>query len=155
MNLVIAVILEGYTEGKNDEEAKILERCFMCWEKRDPDLHLSLPIGEAIAFINEVTGEEVLSVDHVDPSSRLGVNLAAIPLRSAAGMLDLRVREDGTVHYVDASKQVLRFMSLGTKHSDLKDAAQCAATDLAIRKIEEEYWRRNTDEAQGDPPTSQ
>ena len=51
MNLVIAVILESYEEGKGEKETEIVDYCVKLWRERDPDLTLSLPMDEAIAYV--------------------------------------------------------------------------------------------------------
>lgn len=54
MNLVIAVILEGYEDGKPTAEGVVIDKCILLWRKYDPDQRMCLPIGKAIDFITEV-----------------------------------------------------------------------------------------------------
>merc|ERR1719382_1575329 len=54
MNLVIAVILEGYEDGKPTAEGQVIDKCVLLWRKYDPDQRMCLPIGKAIDFITEV-----------------------------------------------------------------------------------------------------
>merc|ERR1719284_622124 len=54
MNLVIAVILEGYEDGKPTAEGVVIDKCVLLWRKYDPDQRMCLPIGKAIDFITEV-----------------------------------------------------------------------------------------------------
>lgn len=54
MNLVIAVILEGYEDGKPTPEGVVIDKCVLLWRKYDPDQTMCLPIGQAIDFITEV-----------------------------------------------------------------------------------------------------
>lgn len=53
MNLVIAVILESYEEGKGEKDTEIVEHCVKLWKQRDTDLKMYLPMEEAIAYIAE------------------------------------------------------------------------------------------------------
>jgi hypothetical protein len=55
MNLVIAVILEGYEDGKPTREGQTIDKCIREWRNFDPDHRMELPLNDAMAFIAKVT----------------------------------------------------------------------------------------------------
>jgi len=128
MNLVIAVILEGYADGASAPEAEVVDACLKTWRKFDPDHRMSLPFLDALRFIDEVVAEkagvhlhELLEVPaspgaSTSPKRSLQKkesfkNLTTVPMKYAKA-LQLTVTEDGMIHFLQASKQVLRFCSV-------------------------------------------
>ncbi|CAE7748709.1 unnamed protein product [Symbiodinium sp. CCMP2592] len=130
MNLVIAVILEGYEDGKESPASEVVDVCVKLWLKHDPDHRLSLPLGEALSFINkalrEVDGHH--SYASASKSDRPGSSgsgsglhvLQSLPMKYVAA-LDVQVGENGRVHFISACKQVMRFVCLGDDLASLED----------------------------------
>jgi len=116
MNLVIAVILEGYEDGKKSAEAEVIDLSIQMWEKYDPDRKMKLPLLQALAFYNEVTVTWNAENAERDAIFKPGCmdkvngafNVDGIKMRQMNNVRII-VDQDGFVHWIDACKQVLRF----------------------------------------------
>jgi len=119
MNLVIAVILESYEEGKGEKETEILEYCLKLWKERDPDLTLRLPMAEAVVYVTDAVkfGLELQSRQGEDVHAR---KAAAVPKFGSAMItqvpmkfirpMDLPVDAAGEVSFLSALLQVLKLL---------------------------------------------
>jgi len=127
LNLVVAVILEGYDEGKSSEEADNIEVCVDVWKNHDPDHKLSIPLPDALKFINECLGilkardeKEGKTCEAYDMPPLSGSTVeevaSSLPMKFARAF-ELNITPDQQVCFHSASKQVLRFTVL----SDLTD----------------------------------
>lgn len=117
MNLVIAVILEGYEDGKKSAEAEVIDLCVVAWEKYDPDHKMKLPVPQALVFYHEVTSawnakqseQHSLFKPGFESDVATGAfNVDGIQMRQMNNV-KITVASDGCVHWIDACKQVLRF----------------------------------------------
>mmetsp|Transcript_95996 Transcript_95996/g.298925 ORF Transcript_95996/g.298925 Transcript_95996/m.298925 type:complete len:555 (-) Transcript_95996:141-1805(-) len=121
MNLVIAVILDGYEEGRHTPpEQRDIELCMERWKRYDPDITEKLPLPKAMCFVNEVV-YEILKIQAIEEKeerdrkammyakrSRTGdVDIALMPMQFAK-CFDLNVLPDGQVSFASATRQVLR-----------------------------------------------
>mmetsp|Transcript_4740 Transcript_4740/g.8379 ORF Transcript_4740/g.8379 Transcript_4740/m.8379 type:complete len:1851 (+) Transcript_4740:174-5726(+) len=120
MNLVIAVILEGYEDGKASPAAETVERCIEVWKKYDPDHTMSLPMDKVIMYINDVLAAGLsepgeLSKDAFVPHLVIDedgvIDFSLFPMKYAKAF-DLRVSEDHSISFINATKQVLRLSVL-------------------------------------------
>lgn len=122
MNLVIAVILEGYEDGKESPASEVVDVCVKLWLKLDPDHRMSLPLGQALNFINkalrEMEGQREPAAPAGGPSGLSA--LQSLPMKYVAA-LDVQVGENGRVHFISACKQVMRFVCLGDDLASLED----------------------------------
>lgn len=135
MNLVIAVILEGYEDGKETPASEVVDICIKLWLKYDPEHRLSLPLGKTLQFINEAL-KEIEHGDQSDLFKTAGVGdqsdadaiaqVAQIPMRYVAA-LDVQVEENGRVHFVSACKQVMRFVCMGDDLSTMEELEHVGA----------------------------
>ena len=57
LNLFIAVIFEGFEDSQKAEEREVVTLCVEEWRNRDPDLALTLPLEDAMAFITKCVSE--------------------------------------------------------------------------------------------------
>lgn len=138
MNLVIAVILEGYEDGREESpEQRVIEVCVQKWPKFDPDRDLRAPLPQALRFINDSLSE--ISSTRKEACTRLPIlwkksedgrelkfsglqaplrrsdsltmDLRTIPMRFAS-LMQLDVQEDLSVTFAMATRQVLIFASI-------------------------------------------
>ena len=111
MNLVIAVILESYEEGKGEKESEIVEHCVKMWKERDINLKMYLPMEEAIAFVAEALnyGMELRNEENRMPISMISTRLTEVPMKFI-NTLDLPCTEDGKVYFWHALIQVLKLL---------------------------------------------
>mmetsp|Transcript_31128 Transcript_31128/g.71864 ORF Transcript_31128/g.71864 Transcript_31128/m.71864 type:complete len:532 (+) Transcript_31128:2-1597(+) len=117
MNLVIAVILESYEEGKGERESEIIEYCLKLWRERDPDLKLRLPMAEAVVFVTDAVkyGIDLHAVEDTHSRKAASVpkfgsaRLAEVPMKFLSPM-DLPVDPAGEVSFMSALLQVLKLL---------------------------------------------
>jgi len=118
MNLVVAVILEGYDDGKPTLETEIVERCVRVWKRYDPDQTLALPYKDGLRFIHQVVtevlsemGGEGCGQETVSNSRNqlIGDDIAAVNLKLAAFWRNLPVTAESKVTFLESTKLVLRF----------------------------------------------
>lgn len=114
MNLVIAVILESYEEGKGEKDTEIVEHCVKLWKQRDTDLKMYLPMEEAIAYIAEALnyGMELHQEENRMPIAMpelISKRLTEVPMKFI-NTLDLPCTEDGKVYFWHALLQVLKLL---------------------------------------------
>jgi len=126
MNIVVAVILEGYDESKSSDEGLILDICKNTWEKYDPDHTMALKfsdgpgrIGPAIRFILDVCRQlqkERLIVGDKTTIPENAIEIRDIPMRMAKAF-DLG-QTKGTVSFYDAVRQILRIIAVCSASDD-------------------------------------
>lgn len=156
MNLLIAVILEGYEDGKDSPASEVVEICVKVWLRYDSDQRMSLPMGTSLVFINEAL-QEIEGDRSEDNKGAEGP--AAIPMKYVAA-LDVKVFKapDGDrVHFISAVRQVMRYHCLGDDlaslelldqvkdHMEKKDAAK-------LSRLEEKAMVRVEKEVSKQPP---
>jgi len=158
MNLVIAVILEGYEDGQARPEEEVIELCVRTWRTYDADHIMTLPLNDALKFVNEVVcrwyGDDLdarrvaaaFSDDVMAFHVKADFDLGKIPMKCAK-TFDLNITEDGKIDFLDASRQVLRFTISGREETAQKDlsAVEGWLTDKDMQhlaKIEEKSKKR-------------
>merc|ERR1719221_2026922 len=53
LNLFIAVIFEGFEEGKNSKVGDLIQSCVDTWDKYDPNHRMVLSLERALDFIDD------------------------------------------------------------------------------------------------------
>mmetsp|Transcript_148337 Transcript_148337/g.385670 ORF Transcript_148337/g.385670 Transcript_148337/m.385670 type:complete len:1949 (-) Transcript_148337:33-5879(-) len=119
MNVVIAVILEGYEDTKTRDEAEIINSCRNLWgSKYDPDKRMKIPFPDALRFIVEAIGilqrdglikGDLVNIDLPVSNGNFGVDLSDFPIRFARA---LDIKPATMVEFHVAAKQVVRFASI-------------------------------------------
>jgi len=118
LNLVIAVILDGYEDGKGHAEEEVIDACIKMWKKYDDDYTMFIPFQDAFRYADEVLREfskkaakklQMPSVLRPHPGGCCGVDLACVDLKYAQAF-DLQMTEDGKVHFIPVVKLVLRMV---------------------------------------------
>jgi len=160
MNVVIAVILQGYDETRTSDEASIIDTCKVVWsENYDPDHKMKLPRtgkGGAIHFVF-AAARELYNDGLVDGKVEvpLGGCLTRIPMKYARA-LDMPADEE-EVSFHTAVTQVLRITAVidaeykGKPQEfenivddlDKTDSAEIMAKSKEVRKIKN-LERRNS-----------
>lgn len=122
-NLVITVILDGYTEGSRTiAEADVIDDCVKVWKKYDPYQTEFLDLKSAFSFIDEVVnlqaGKPVEARMKVMPlfycEEYEVLDLAKVPMRLANALVgNMQVTWDGRVHIIHAVPVVLRIVFAG------------------------------------------
>lgn len=137
MNLVIAVILEGYEDGRRSPENEVIDLCIKKWEMFDREHRMTISLFDAIQFIEEVMHEWAKEKGNLpnlhlvegariteDPTAPLGCDCSRLPM-SYVRRFELVCSEDGRVHWLSVSKEVVRFAC--TQDNDLlkKEIQSC------------------------------
>jgi len=136
MNLVIAVILDGYEEGKQTPfDQMYSEVCITKWKNFDPNVTLKLPLPRALNFIQEAYKEirdremeqdefEKMfygrTFDHDEWGQMKDFDIATMPM-SWVKCLDLFVSQDNQVGFQSATKQVFRFAVMGSDSNRIRE----------------------------------
>lgn len=123
LNLVVAVILKGYEEGKEDSDTDTVDLCIEVWKKYDPDCKQKLPLGRAFGFVREVMeilkareekgGKICQPLELPDwDGSNVKEMTRNVDIRTVAKNRDLtnemRLTADNQVSFIAATRQVLK-----------------------------------------------
>jgi len=133
MNLVIAVILEGYEEGKTSPSGEAIDTCVDVWKKYDPDHTMYLSVHRVIELINEVL-LHLLGKGHCMRVPRLTfkdngtIDFGSFPMKFAV-VFDLKVTDDNQVSFISVCRQVLR---LSVIEKDLGLVAEINSADKQL-----------------------
>jgi len=118
LNLVIAVILDGYEDGKEHTEAEVIDTCIRVWKKYDQNYTMFLSFMDAFRYVDEVlllfpdvNNPHECSSPSLRPSSSgvFGMDLTTVPMRYANDF-DLVMTEDGNVHFMHVVKLVIQIV---------------------------------------------
>lgn len=151
MQLVVAVILEGYEEGNQKGDSDNIDLCVRNWKQYDPDLKLSVSLPVALNFIKKT----IEDLENRDKKRRSYDNLGSVCGKSVSEMTKLKMREirpkcggmtivlsdDGSkeelVTFYAASRQILRHTVLEGDMTDeaLKEIDTC---DNKLNKSEKD-----------------
>lgn len=155
MNLVIAVILEGYDDGQERPEEGVIDLCIRTWRTYDSDHVMTLPLPEALKFINEVVcrwyGDDLETRRYVSAfgndvmafNVKADFDLGKMPMKCAR-QFQLSVSEDGRVDFLDASRQALRFTLSGRDEHAIKDLT---AVEDALSEKDKEQIAKNEEKS--------
>jgi len=117
MNLVIAVILEGYHEGKPSQESQVIDKCTEMWKDYDPELTMALEFQEAVRFINEVVAticaeEDARLLQHSSRTTYMKDDIGNIRMSYASMWESVLTHPDGKVSFMQSVKQVLHILAV-------------------------------------------
>jgi hypothetical protein len=110
LNLVIAVILEGFEDSNSEEESDIVGKCVDIWRKYDPDCTMILPLKEVFRFIEEIANDHDLQKPLHLPQSKKQedkIDFSGIPMRIAA-CCNMKLDAEQKMHFLDAVKLAIR-----------------------------------------------
>lgn len=116
LNLVIAVILEGFEESNSEEESDIVGTCVDIWRKYDTDCCMILPLKDVFRFIEEVANLQetesklTLSVPLQLPTAQKTedkIDFSGIPMR-IANCCNMKLDKEQHMHFLDAVKLAIR-----------------------------------------------
>lgn len=141
MNLVVAVILEGYEEGKPTVEGEVIKSCIAKWRKYDPDQTLKLEFNRAVQFISEMviqTAQELGSMNGLISENRncfLKEDIGSIKMGYGKMWTSVELDQDDMISFAQATKQVLRF-TVASREAALGGEIKEGTEVEAIRAIE-------------------
>jgi len=132
-NLLIAVILEGYDEGKRADEKELIDECIKLWKKYDPNITMALNYQDTFAFIEEalkLQNEHQFKGGYFRRTIVKNVSsIEHIPMRYARALEHLSVNEEGKIQFLMAVKFVFR---LSIAKNDLEILQEIEASDSVL-----------------------
>jgi len=154
MNLVVAVILEGYEEGKAELDSDNIDTCIEVWKKYDPDHKMKISLKSALGYIAETVStletqrsEEERVVRHLDLSSLQGDSIADLARNTGMKNMrhlwivnELQVDGDQQVSFISSARQVLRLMS--AEEFDVEQFESLNVSESQLPYKEREKLRR-------------
>jgi hypothetical protein len=140
LNLFIAVIFEGFEDSQKAEEREVVTLCVEEWRKRDPDLAMTLPLEDAMAFITKCVSE---TEERRGETPTVGtINLrqgdATREALKVASELRISVDGEGKVHVFVAITAVLRkcvLISGPDALGEMDDLDRHATTNSELRMM--------------------
>jgi hypothetical protein len=113
VNLVVAVILEAYEEGKVNEETDNIDICIEVWKKYDKNHRMELPLKDALMFVNEAL--QKIGAPALPDLKGSTLDDLRLPIKTStwsARALDMEVMANNMVTHTSAFLQVLRLAVL-------------------------------------------
>jgi len=110
LNLVVAVILEGFEDSALDKELEIVNLAIDTWKKYDPKYKLKLDVAKCELLVDEIENA-VLSKE--EKKVRDGITLSAKEL-DFLSLDKLDLDHDGTLDFVQVVQVCLRQIMLKT-----------------------------------------
>lgn len=136
MNLVVAVILEGYMECKPDKDEEVTVVCMKLWRDIDPDLTMSVNFSLALEFIAKVVqevcrkrGDEALSLRMAEV---VKCDIGKIKMRYVKIWDNVLVSKDGQVSFVQCVKQLLSLIFAQVEPTKLPVGSRLEAKDRVM-----------------------
>jgi hypothetical protein len=140
LNLFVAVVLEGFQDGADEnEERQVLAQCIAVWKRLDPNLTLKLPMMAIPEFVARV---------------RAGVTGAedsdAVAMKHSFFVLGLmKVNDDSTVDFREAVEASLRLiMTKGRGEDEVVQLAE-ELYNVSGKQNDSDHWVQTL---QGAPP---
>jgi hypothetical protein len=156
LNLVIAVILEGYEDGKEHIESEVIDACIKLWKKYDHNYTMYISVWNSFCFADDVLrgfGAGVADGELQMPEMRksatgfFGLDLACVPMRYARAF-DLQVTDEGEVHFLPVVKMVLRILATKNDPDALREIEETESKMSQkdrekLRNMEDKQIQRN------------
>jgi hypothetical protein len=123
LNLVIAVVLEGFEDASSSDEKEVIGKCISKWREFDPDYEMMIPAKKAIEFIVAIRKEQDEEAEkerlrreafREAPSNKASpqkteASFSDLPVKTAA-FLKLPVTTEHQVHFVHVVQCTLRML---------------------------------------------
>jgi hypothetical protein len=132
LNLVIAVILEGFEDSNSEEESDIVGTCVDIWRKYDTDCCMILPLKDVFRFIEEVAmlqeteSKFPLSMPLQLPTAQKTedkIDFSGIPMR-IANCCNMKLDAEQHMHFLDAVKLAIRVILSCNSPDQLREIKQ-------------------------------
>jgi hypothetical protein len=159
VNLMIAVILEAFTDSSSNDLVHVIETCIKVWPEFDYDLDLKVSLKDAFAFVNRVAvwhgidltsdlkhdGEASKESDLPKPifSSSLstaatdqkGFQATQVPMRIAK-LYDVKVCADGRVHFLEACRMAIAVTLSNNDSKVLQEFEEAEKADPRLQQMQ-------------------
>lgn len=159
LNLVIAVILEGFDDSSKNEEGEVVDNCIIMWKKYDKAQALVLDLAHALQFIDDVcdfyglprldaAGEsDKQAIDkNSDDQRNTVLDLQEINMKKIANC-QMYVSADQQVHLVHAMQWAVKMVMTGNDPETLNSINELEENDPKIQAmIAKQEERQKVDE---------
>eukprot|EP00746_Dinoflagellata_sp_MGD_P164295 gnl/MRDRNA2_/MRDRNA2_92848_c0_seq1.p1 gnl/MRDRNA2_/MRDRNA2_92848_c0~~gnl/MRDRNA2_/MRDRNA2_92848_c0_seq1.p1 ORF type:complete len:1567 (+),score=269.87 gnl/MRDRNA2_/MRDRNA2_92848_c0_seq1:537-4703(+) len=156
LNLVIAVILEGFDDSSKNEEGEVVDNCILMWKKHDKAQALVLDLAHALQFIDDVCrfyelptldcgpGEE--EIERSQGQRNTLMNIEEINMKKIANC-KMYVSADQQVHLVHAMQWAVKMVMSQNNPDQLNDIEEIEEKDPRIQEmIAKQEERQKVDE---------
>jgi hypothetical protein len=145
LNLVIAVILEGFDDSSKDDCSDLVDTCVSLWKKYDTNCDMKLSLKTCFEYIEEISVKNNAKTMKIVPDECVRedgwVDLQLVKL-SGAYASNVMVSGEQEVHFLHAVKWALR-VSLSQNNPEMLRELDEAQQDNKTRKLEEDQARRH------------
>jgi hypothetical protein len=156
LNLVIAVILEGFEDSSKDEGSQIIDACIEIWRSFDTNCNQKLSLCDTFLYVEAVAEHhdcEPLKLKELCDEEKQTVDLAKISMRNLHAT-NVQVSADNEVHFMYAVGWALRIVMSSNNPDKMKEILDCAEEmkDGDMAKLEEQLaLRQGLREKVGEP----
>eukprot|EP00746_Dinoflagellata_sp_MGD_P076201 gnl/MRDRNA2_/MRDRNA2_30674_c0_seq1.p1 gnl/MRDRNA2_/MRDRNA2_30674_c0~~gnl/MRDRNA2_/MRDRNA2_30674_c0_seq1.p1 ORF type:complete len:1012 (+),score=166.39 gnl/MRDRNA2_/MRDRNA2_30674_c0_seq1:174-3038(+) len=144
LNLVIAVILEGFEDSSKDEGSEIIDHCVEIWRRFDTNCDMKLSLCDTFLYIEAVAEEhkcKPLELKKLCNQDLQTVDLAKISLRNLHAV-NVQVSASNEVHFMYAVGWALRVVMTHNNPAKLKEITDICVEDDELKELEEKLARR-------------
>lgn len=145
LNLVIAVILEGFADSSKDEGSDMIDQCIEIWRRFDTNCDMKLSLCDTFLYIEAVARHHKLKpmqlAELCDPK-RQTVDLAKISMRNS-NCSNVMVSTANEVHFIHAVRWASRVVMSSNMNPDLiKEMTHVDEEDEKSKSLEDQLARR-------------
>jgi hypothetical protein len=159
LNLVIAVILEGFDDSSKSEESEVVDNCILIWKKYDKSQALVLDLAHALQFIDDVSAfYDLPTMDVVQdgdvPPTRVSdsstsrdtrLDLTEMNMKKIANC-KMYVSADQNVHLVHAIQWAVKVVMAANDPDALNEIEEAEENDENMQQlIAKQEERQNVD----------
>jgi hypothetical protein len=156
LNLVIAVILEGFDDSSKNEEGEVVDNCILMWKKHDKAQALVLDLAHALQFIDDVCefyelpkldcGLNQDEMNRSEGQRNTVMNIEEINMKKIANC-KMYVSADQQVHLVHAMQWAVKMVMAQNNPDSLNDIEEIEEKDPKIQAmIAKQEERQKVDE---------
>jgi hypothetical protein len=157
LNLVIAVILEGFEDSNSSEETDIVGTCVDIWRKYDPDCTMILPLQSVFRFIEEVATDHELKKPLQLPEPKKAeekIDFSGIPMR-IANCCNMKLDKEQKMHFLDAVKLAIRVILSSNHPEQMREIKESEEDPKLLKEFQalemEQKKRQRYDAFEGKP----
>mmetsp|Transcript_57180 Transcript_57180/g.100037 ORF Transcript_57180/g.100037 Transcript_57180/m.100037 type:complete len:1956 (+) Transcript_57180:179-6046(+) len=172
VNLMIAVILEAFTDSASSDLMEVIDVCVRKWPKYDTNLCLKLPIGKIFLFIQDVAATQGVEFDSFDHGTPATPAEAATPPSTKskdtgrifetkveeelfleelsmskvpmkiAKLCQVKVMKDGQVHFLYAVRMAVAVTLAHNSFALMSDFENAESSDERLKNLRHNQVRR-------------
>jgi hypothetical protein len=147
LNLVVAVILEGFDDSSKNEVSEIVDRCIWIWKKYDTNCDMKISLKDTFRFVADTARAfdcPPLPVDEIVNQTSGTLDLTKFPMKGCCAYKVLvSDTPEQDVHFIHALKWALRVVLSANDKQKLKEIDSVEdEDDGASQRLEEAQARR-------------